>query len=316
VVDSRQAVSVLDIGTSSVRILGVARADSASHGGLRSVLDRGILTRLGKDRRPDGGLDPDAVERTRRAVLELGELARSQGADVRAAVGTSALRDARGASSVHALLEEAAGCRVEIISGEREAELVVRGVKTSHGLDGPFALLDAGGGSTEIVQGRDGDVESLVSLDLGAGRLLQDAEERGLSSPDALLALAREKLLDAKERRGWTPGSYEAGIYGLGGTVTTLAALSLALRTFDPETIEGHVLHVDEIRRLALRLAGLDTDRRRTLQGMEPGREDLVVPGAAVVLAVASCLGGSSLVVTNHGIRWGLAAEILDAACF
>ena len=146
-----------------------------------------------------------------------------------------------------------------------------------------------------------------MSLNIGSVRLFErhvrsdppTAEERTRIERDIARALADAPKPEA-----------EATLVGVAGTVTQLAALELELTRYDASRVHGYRLTRHAVDRLAARLASLSLAERRALPGMEPSRADVLVVGSAIARAVLEWSGAAELVVSDRGVRWGLAEEL------
>jgi exopolyphosphatase/guanosine-5'-triphosphate,3'-diphosphate pyrophosphatase len=94
-------------------------------------------------------------------------------------------------------------------------------------------------------------------------------------------------------------------LVGIGGAVTNLVAVQLALDPYDPERVRGARLDADELERQIERYRAMDSDARRATVGLQPGRGDVILAGACIVRAVMDTLGCASLVVSDRGLRHG-----------
>jgi len=304
-------VATLDIGTNSVLLL-IAEATPA---GPRALLERATITRLGEGVDRTHQLAPAARERTLRCLAGYAEDMRRFDVAERAAVGTSALRDAAGGGDFTREAAALLGVTPLVIDGAREAALTFRGALSGLPQHGPVTVFDVGGGSTEIVQGvRDAaaaHVESAVSLDIGSVRLF---ERHVRSDPPSALELERVRA-DIDAALAHAPRSATARLLvGVAGTVTTLAAVALELDDYDPARVHGFVLARTVVTRIARMLAGLTLEERRALRGLEPKRADVIVVGALIVERVMHFAASEELVVSDRGVRWGLAEELLAGA--
>jgi exopolyphosphatase/guanosine-5'-triphosphate,3'-diphosphate pyrophosphatase len=106
--------------------------------------------------------------------------------------------------------------------------------------------------------------------------------------------------------------SHDAKLVGVAGTVTTLAAIALELDDYDPSRVHGHVLEKDVVCAIRERLAHLPLAERRNVTGLDPRRADVIVAGALIVEAVMTFSGNETLIVSDRGVRWGLAEELAD----
>lgn len=295
----------VDIGTNSVLLL------VSEHRGQTAVAERCTITRLGQGVDGAGALDEEAIERTLAALREFAAEMDALGAGRRAAVGTSALRDAANAA---ALLEPAAqilGCPVEVIDGEREAALVLEGVRGGlSALPERLILFDVGGGSTELVCSAGAEVEGLVSIDIGAVRLTERHLRSDPPLPHEVAAL--ERTVDDALRS--LPRWRSDAVVGIAGTVTTLATVKLALGDYDTERVNGSSLSAVEVQGMANQFAGLPLAERRLLVGLEPARADVILAGTLIVNALLARLGAGELIVCDRGVRWGLLRELQQSA--
>jgi len=296
-------VAAIDIGTNTV-LLVVVESDAS---GVRTLLERATITRLGEGVDRTRCLSDAARERTLACLETYAKLLRDARVERVAAVGTSALRDARGGDAFLDAAERLLGVRPRVVQGAEEAELTFRGALSGLAVLGDVVVFDVGGGSTEIVVGRAGAEPSMsaaVSLDIGSVRLF---ERYGHGDPPTLASIGAARSAVAQALQANAPRSSEnATLVGVAGTVTTLAAIDQALGSYDPARVHGARLGRASVERELGRLAALPLAERRSVPGLEPGRADVIVMGAAIVLEVLSWAGASSLVVSDRGVRWGL----------
>jgi len=312
-------VAAIDIGTNSVLLL---IAETQAGGELSPVLERATITRLGED-----------VDRTR----ELADAARARtlaclGAYAKdlelhapervAVVGTSALRDAGGGPEFTEDAERLLGVRPLVISGQREAELTFRGTLSGLGLEGHVAVFDVGGGSTEIVVGNTAtttsaassartppSIESATSLDIGSVRLF---ERHVRTDPPTRHEIdeVRHAVDAALLAEPAIPG--DAALVGVAGTVTTLAAVARAIDPYDAARVHGARLELETIRAVVRRLTSVTLAERKQIPGLEPRRADVIVAGAVLVERLVTWSQKSEVVVSDRGVRWGLAEELAN----
>jgi exopolyphosphatase/guanosine-5'-triphosphate,3'-diphosphate pyrophosphatase len=303
-----ERVATLDIGTNSVLLLV---ADATAEGP-RAVLERATITRLGEGVDRARMLAPAARARTLECLARYADDMRRLGVVACRAVGTSALRDAAGGGDFKREAEAVLGATLEVIAGEREAALTFRGALSGLPVRGAVSVFDVGGGSTEIVHGaRDGKarVDTAVSLDIGSVRLF---ERHVRSDPPTAGELERIRA-DIDAALASAPhATSERVLVGVAGTVTTLAAVALELDSYDPARVHGSVLTRERVEELARKLGALSLAERKTLRGLEPKRADVIIVGSLIVERVMHFAGARELVVSDRGVRWGLAEELLE----
>jgi exopolyphosphatase/guanosine-5'-triphosphate,3'-diphosphate pyrophosphatase len=175
-------------------------------------------------------------------------------------------------------------------------------------------VFDIGGGSTEVMMGRveQGQVDTVYaqSFDVGSVRLRERCLPRD-PPPEEDLAALRQLLAERfAPVPPLPPGTTPVGV---AGTMTTLAAIATSVVPYDGSRIHGLRLETRELRQLASRLASLDVEARRAIPGMEPKRADVIVAGAEIALALLEHWNAPALLVSDGGVRWGLAEQLLAA---
>jgi exopolyphosphatase/guanosine-5'-triphosphate,3'-diphosphate pyrophosphatase len=279
-----------------------------------------VVARLGEGLHRAGILQGEAMTRALDAVRAYRDRARGLGAERVLVVATAAVREAGNRDEFVGRLTAEPGIEVRVVNGDEEARLALLGVAA--GLpagvaraQSPYAVLDVGGGSTELIVARGSRYVAAVSVRLGVVPLVErflhadpvDWAEYSACAEHVSARLAAEAW---PELRPLAPRL----LVGTAGTITTLAALDLALVSYDPARVQGHRLTAEAIRRLLYRLGALHVAERARLPGLEPGRADLIIPGIAVTLAVLAGLGLDALRVSDSGLREGILLEAVGWA--
>jgi len=286
-------VAAVDLGTNSTRLL-VADVED----GRVEELDREtVITRLGEgvDRRRR--LLPEPIARVRNCLTDFRRRAEELGAERTLLVATSAVRDAENGEAFLGEIEWSYGFDTELLSGEEEAAMTLRGVSVGRELEPGTLLLDVGGGSTELTL-----PDFRVSLDVGSVRLT----ERFLGSDpptDDELAACRATVRSALDEHA--AGLEVRHAIGVAGTITTIAALELG--GYDRDRVHGYRIAREAAERRLERLAALPLEERRELPGLEPARAPVIVAGVAIVAEVLRFFGLDELEVSEQDILTGAA---------
>ncbi len=297
-------VAAVDIGTNSVRLL-ITDAKGTE-------LSREMqVTRLGQGVDVTGSLHPDAIERTCNVLREYGELIRKHGVERVRATATSAARDASNSKDFFDAAETALGTRPELLPGEEEARYSFLGATT--GLapeDGPYLVVDIGGGSTEFVLGSHAP-EQLVSVDMGCVRMTERHLKSDPPTPEELEACAADvrKILD--KVRSVVDVTRLARMVGLAGTITSIGAMTLGLKRYDPSKTHHMLLSREAVRMALAQLTAVPTAQRRELL-LEPKRAEVIPGGAVVLLGILEAFDIPELLVSETDILDGLAASLRD----
>jgi exopolyphosphatase/guanosine-5'-triphosphate,3'-diphosphate pyrophosphatase len=296
--------AVIDAGTNSIKF-HIGERDY--NGSWRSVVDRAELTRLGQGLSETGRISQAALERTVEAVAGMASEAKSYGVRAVAGVGTAGLRIAANASEVIAKIRARTGVQIEVLSGEEEARLAYLATISEVGPTvGSVAVFDTGGGSSQFTFGHSNHVDERFSLDVGAagyaelfhldGTVPLDVLEEALQAIDADLS-----PLDGRQ----TPDL----LIGMGGAVTNITAVALALAQYDPRRVQGALITSEEIDRQIDLYRSLTADARRSIVGLQPIRAEVILAGACIVRTILRKLRKDSLVVSDRGLRHGVLAE-------
>lgn len=305
-------LGAIDVGSNTVRLLV---AEVIPGGTWRIADEDQTITRLGENLARTGALGEAPMARTLAAVSDYVERGARLGArDIRI-VATSAVREASNGRAFAAAVERATGRRVDVVSGEVEARLTLRGVRHGLGaLPGPMLTFDIGGGSTEYVLSEGDAIRAMISLRLGVVPLAERFPFPGAADR----ALYRELYDEVRRRLGRElpeaiRSTRVAHLIGTAGTVTALAALDLGLVRYDPDRVQGHVLSRAAVERLLDRLRELTVEERAALPCLEPGRADLIIPGTAIVMATLDQIGIGELRVSEYGLREGVLVDAIEA---
>ncbi len=302
-------IAAIDIGSNSVFLLVVRVVDGRAQI-LHRYKDRARLAAAMDD---EGLLRPEAIERVLLTLKLFRRTADDFGAEIRA-VATAAVRAAGNGGELLARIAAEAGIDVELVSGEREAELVYLGVRHSGRIRGHRLLcVDVGGGSTEVVLGSGAQVLLRASAPVGAVSLCD--RELGLPpiSPDRLVAArahaqARIRpLISRFESRNWDRA------IATSGTIQRIARI-VAIRQGDGEhsRIDGMIISSGDLDRVTEALVCCpDMAARLAIPGMDPQRADILLGGALVFQELGRALSIRRWVVSKAGLRMGIVADVL-----
>jgi exopolyphosphatase/guanosine-5'-triphosphate,3'-diphosphate pyrophosphatase len=300
-------VAVIDQGTNSIRLLVV---EPGVDGSPKELARDMIITRLGKDVDRTGRLDAEALVRTLDVVRRYCRRARALHAERTRMSATSAVRDASNREELAEMVRRETGEDLQVISGEREAELSFLGSASEFDVPRPLVVLDIGGGSTEFVVGDDVPRHS-VSVQLGSVRLTERFVRHDPATGEELDAVRGEiaRVLEAVDER--LPMNEARTMVAVAGTATTVQAISLGLQRYDSNRIHRSLLALEDVEEVLARLQEMTTAEKAGLPVMAPGRADVIVAGAEILAAVMRRWGFRRAFVSEYDILDGLAAELL-----
>ena len=310
-------VAAVDCGTNSIRLLV---ADVDEQGALHDVCREMRVVRLGQGVDATGRLAPGAIERTRIALSEYAGMIADAGATAIRMVSTSATRDASNREDFFSMTREVLGAVIpgagsEVITGDEEARLSFNGaVGELDPSQGPFVVVDLGGGSTEVVLGDESGVHAAFSTDIGCVRITERCLHDDPPTPaqvEEARAFAQDRLDEAFAR---VPVEQAHTWVGVAGTMTTIAALAKELPEYDAEQVHLSRIPMPRLREVCNSLIAMTHTERAALGPMHPGRVDVIGGGAIVTLTLADAFekkaGIDQLVVSEHDILDGIALSI------
>jgi exopolyphosphatase / guanosine-5'-triphosphate,3'-diphosphate pyrophosphatase len=301
--------AAVDVGSNSVRLL-VHAADG------RRLTREMTVTRLGTGVDRTGHLDDRALARTLETIAGYREIWRRH--DVRDRVriaATSAVRDAADRDRFFEGVRRVAGVDAEVLSGAAEAQLAFVGATGAVEVPRPAAVIDIGGGSTELIVGDDGGVAASVSLQLGCVRMTERHLHDDPPRPGQIAAgkaMVAERLDEADitfAAAGACLGD-AAALVAVAGTATTLGALHLGLETYEETAIHGVRVPAPALFELTDRLLRLSSAQRARLGPMQPGREDVIQGGALVLAETVARYGFGEVVISEADSLDGLVASL------
>lgn len=286
--NAMRQVAVVDIGSNSTRLL----VAGVQGGRVRPLKTDLLITRLGEGMGSSRFLLPEAMARTKGAIRQF---LHQLGPIPVLLVATSAVRDAENQNDFVNMIRNELGLKVKILTGKEEANWTYRGVQAGLNMAcAPAAIMDLGGGSTEFIWSAGGKIRG-ESVDIGAVR----ASEGRYDAARIIKCMqpVMDKILEIKP----------AALIGVGGTVTTLSAISLGLKEYQPSRVHGHQLAIDEVERLYQDLSGKTVAERKAIAGLQPGRADIIDTGARIVFLVMNYLKIKLMTVSEADLLYGLA---------
>jgi exopolyphosphatase/guanosine-5'-triphosphate,3'-diphosphate pyrophosphatase len=300
-------VAVLDIGSNSTRLL-LADVDAAA-AAVHELARRSVVTRLGHGVERTGVLDDAAMERVLAALTGYDEIiAQAGGAERRIAVLTSAVRDASNGPAFTKRVAAEHQLEAQAIPGELEAQLSYLGATSGRPQrDETLVVVDIGGGSTEFVVGRGGEVLFHTTTQAG---VVRHTERHIHHDPplgtevDALATDVREIYAAA------VPADLRAQVthmVAVAGTATSMSAIDQRLDPYDPERVHGSTVTLATCERLCDELALRTDAERRTVPGLHPDRAPTIVAGAALLIEAMLAFGLEEFEVSEHDILYGVA---------
>lgn len=299
--------AIIDIGTNSVRLLLAEKDEKEEWKILKKDLRS---TRLGEGMTDKAYIGKGPQERTLKAIEKFAAAARLEGADEIFAYGTSIMRDAANGPAFSDEVTSAVGIPVRILSGKEEAYYSYIGAAGTSGV--VTSVVDIGGGSTEICMGFGTDIGMRHSFRLGCVRC---SKQFDTTTPRGVAELKKhcfdlfrhtELMQSVKNVKRWI---------GVGGTVTSMAAMLQELEVYDSAKVQDFVIHQDDVNRMLKKLCAMSYDDKCHLTGLMPERADIIVAGVAILDALMEYFALPEIIVSDRDLSEGLLdADVLKPA--
>ena len=298
-------VAAIDCGTNSIRLL-ISDIDSSTNTATDVVREMRIV-RLGEGIDKTNAFSPRALDRTFKAVDEYEKLLVEHNVEHVRFVATSATRDAQNKAMFIKGVIDRLRIVPEVITGVEEAALsfdgATRSLRQKH--SAPFLVIDLGGGSTELVLG-DKEPTGAYSMDVGCVRMTERHTPGGnptKAQEEAIRTDVRNALKVAGKKVDWKKAQT---VVGVAGTVTTVAAHVLNLKTYDPEVLHGATITAEQISQTAQDFISLTPAQRGALPYMHEGRIEVITAGSIVLDEVMKGIGAKNLIASERDILDGV----------
>ena len=283
-VEAGMKLGIVDLGSNSFRVL-LGTYDGSNWQNEPKQL---WTTRLGQ-RDAQGLLTEEAMERGLQALEEICAVLDAYGATIRIGLATRAIREAENGRNFLECAQKICPMEYRVLSGEEEATYGFKGATVYEHPDFHYATIDVGGGSTEIALGDAQHVYFTKSYPAGAVRM----QEMSSEGPQRVW----EETVHMWDELPIT-GTFGEFI-GIGGTATSLAAIDLQMETYDPKRIQGHRMDRGTIEAMILQLRYMSREERLQVKGLQPGRVDIIVPGAEIITSLMDTYQIGSIVISE-----------------
>ncbi|TCO71358.1 Ppx/GppA phosphatase family protein [Marinisporobacter balticus] len=302
-------VGAIDIGTNSMRIL-LAQVENGCI--IESFKDL-RTTRIGEHVDKTGQLSVLAIQRNIQALKEFINIAQKEGITQIPIIATSAVRDAKNREVLIKQAKEEIDAHIDIITGEKEAQLgftgVLRGLKEK---DKNILVIDIGGGSTEFIFGNKEGIKYLISINVGAVRMT----ERFVTT-DPICKVEIEELVKNIDEMMKSTINYLCNlkidkVIGIGGTATTIAAVSKELEIYDKDMIHHVHLSHEQVKDICNTFLSKNLEERKRIKGLQPKRADIITSGTIILDRILTNLGVEDMIISEYDNLEGLVFEQLE----
>jgi exopolyphosphatase/guanosine-5'-triphosphate,3'-diphosphate pyrophosphatase len=308
-------LAAIDVGSNTFRLL-IGNVDK---GRIDDVLYERRITRLGNGVNQTGKLQDKNVEASISALREFSSIISKHSVKHVKAVATSALREASNSDFFIRKTSSETGISIEVISGEKEAELTLKGIilslpESSAITHHPLLIFDIGGGSTEWILYTENSPVDMGSIPVGVLKLTGIFMKTDPPSVENITELTREisSHLDSLKFMIGNRIDKQTRLIGTAGTFATIASIDLGLETYAREKIHLHTISLARLQMIQKKLITLPLIERKKVKGLEPERADLIIPGIQFTINVMEVFNFNELIVSDYGLLEGILIEILN----
>lgn len=305
----------IDTGSNTLRLL---IADISTDKKIKDVYYDRRVTRLGAGIDKEKKIKKENLELSLNAFKDFSKAISRYRVINTIAFGTSALREALNADEFINKVDEATGIKIKVISGEKEAELTLKGIILSFPDDileeQELCIVDIGGGSTEIIFLKNKKPVFMRSIPLGVIKLLNrflksdPPEESEISD---MLSETDKYLKDLKiNMKSMLNNKFI--FVGTAGTFSTIASIDLMLEEYDRKKIHLHRIPYERLNKMRDNLVYLTLEERKKVKGLEPERADIIVPGLYLTVRFMELFDIKELVISDYGILEGALLELYE----
>jgi exopolyphosphatase / guanosine-5'-triphosphate,3'-diphosphate pyrophosphatase len=304
-------IASIDIGSNTVRLLIL---ESGGNTEFNLVVSKRNITRLGEGMDTQGKLAKNRIEATLQVLAEFRQTCLENGDPPLFAVATSAVREASNGNEFVRRAKKETGIDIKIIPWEEEARLALEGVFWRiPDNNRKVIILDIGGGSTEFILSQGKGISGFCSTSLGVVRLTEKFISRHPIDEKEFLSLKNHLQNELQAVKEKLSAFRPELLIGTAGTVTTLSALKNNIYPYDPEKIHASVFSREDAESILEDLKRKSLSERLAMKPLEPGREDLIIAGTAIVLETMSAFDCKTLTVSEYSLREGIILKAVNS---
>ncbi|MBU4320065.1 MAG: Ppx/GppA family phosphatase [Nitrospinae bacterium] len=296
-------LSSIDVGSNTIRLL-IGRVESGKV--IRRKTEM-VITRLASGIAETGLLNADNMEKSISVLKDFSDIISGYDISYIRAVGTSALREAKNSEEFRQRVLSETGIKIEVVSGEEEAELTARGVISDLPETDSSFIIDIGGGSSEWILCKNSSPDAMGTMPTGVVKLFDNHIKSDPPSKSDIASFKKEldTVLSGLKTKIWHLINSSTVFIGTAGTITTLASIDIGLESYDHEKLHRHNISLENLYDISGRLISIPLNERKEMIGLEPERADLIIPGILFTINVMELFGFDNILVSDNGLLEG-----------
>ncbi len=304
-----EKIAIIDCGTNTFHLMIV----SIENGTANILTKEKLPVKIGEDGINQRIIQPAAIERAIKTITYFNEVIKNHSVNNIYGFATSAFRNAANGGELRDLIDQKTNIKINIISGDREAELIFKGVSSAIDIGfEPALVMDIGGGSVEFIIGSSNKVYWKQSFEIGAQRLLDlfhnadPMDPKELSQLNDYLRNNLMALFEALDK--WSPST----LVGASGTFDTLSDIYCYKKGTKKAESEAEIpLTLEAFYEIHRELIQKNRSERLQMPGMIEMRVDMIVVASALIHYILSRHQFDYLRVSTYALKEGVLAEVL-----
>jgi exopolyphosphatase/guanosine-5'-triphosphate,3'-diphosphate pyrophosphatase len=302
---NHKRVGIIDIGSNSIRLV---INEETEHGAHHVIDESKESARLSEKIGSDGILKLEDQQALCQTLNYFKKMCEANRTSIIRAVATAAIRNAVNSADILSFVEQNAGLKIELLSGEEEARLGFLGMINSIDLQDGF-LVDIGGGSTEITLFQNRNLVKSISFPFGSVNTTKRFTRNGdlnAADIDSIQSMVQNAL---EKQKSWLQSCKGLPLVGLGGSIRSICKLDQRQKKYSLPLTHNYDMEASSVDRLMEQLSTLSVENRKKVEGMSKDRADIIVPGLIILQTIFRFVGASHYKISGSGIRDGLYYE-------
>ncbi|MDO7907053.1 Ppx/GppA phosphatase family protein [Paenibacillus sp. JX-17] len=299
-------VGIIDIGSNSIRLVIY---DVTSGGAYRVIQECKESARLSAKISPDGTMSREAVLTVVPVLQQFQEVCRLYGVSSVRTAATAAIRNAGNSGQIVDWLQEETGLTIEVLSGDQEGYAGFLGVINTMNLsDG--AIIDIGGGSTEITLFRGRDRLRTYSFPFGAVNMnVRFGHSEGVPWTSEQIEALTRHVIQSLDEHDWIRANPGLPLVGLGGTIRTLGKINQKRSHYPLPVTHHYEMSREDVEHFFTTLPAMSYTQRKKTPGLSKDRVDIIIPGLIILRTIFQYMQATRYLISGSGLRDGLFYE-------
>lgn len=301
-------IASIDIGSNTVLLLIAEIEESTKY--FKVIINRYEAPRLGKGLKSNGNISDESITKLLNVLISYRKIIDEYKCKIIICTATNAMRVANNSKEIVSKIKTELDIDIEIITGDKEAELSFLGASTVlPGVENKM-VMDIGGGSTEIILGNDNEIFYKKSFPCGAVNLTEEFIHNEIPTKVEIESL--EKFIRKSFSELLSIVTPSIPLIAVAGTPTSLSAANLGLRDYEESIVEGSVLTINDLEIFLLEFSSLSpSDILNKYGNILRGREDVILAGTLILKTVSELTTNKKIFVSGRGIRYGSVIEFI-----